>query len=130
GWDVQFTGSLEEFRSADVPKLHYGRSQPDQRSYQVHASGWLEEEGVRPFEPPIGKSDGIPVLFPSDHGHDLFAGTFYLISRYEEYLDNDRDAHGRLPSASHFTVKHGMEQIPVVDHWALQLAGQLRSSFP
>ena len=130
GWDVRFTGSMEEFRSADAPKIHYGRAIVDERAFHLHASGWLEEEGVRPFEPRIGKSDGIPVLFPNYHGHDPFAGTFYLISRYEEYLEDDRDAHGRLPSGSHFMVKHGIERIPVVDHWALQLADQLRSDFP
>jgi hypothetical protein len=131
GWTPVFTASLEEFQQITGPRLRYGQGAGDGGGYlHVPASGWLGRKDRQPFEPAVGRVGDMPVLFPSAEGYDPFAGTFYLLSRYEEYAGNDPDRHDRLVSMAHFVVKHGIERIPVVDLWALQLARDLRAIYP
>jgi hypothetical protein len=87
-------------------------------------AGLLEEQGIRPLEPEVGEHQGVPVLFPvtgSDLPYDPFAGAFYLLTRYEEYLGMDQDPHGRPITTELHGGRHGYLQRPVVDEWALQL---------
>jgi hypothetical protein len=131
GWDIVLVEQLEDFINSDGPKLRYGPV-ADHHDHAVHVpdGGWLGSTGTGAFDPPLGSEDGIPVLFPSPGGADVFAGVFYLLSRYEEYAATTRDTHGRLPANAHFVVRHGLSEQPVVDLWALALAGRLRARFP
>lgn len=128
GWPLRFAGSEEEFRSSSLPKVRYGEPDDEATVYTIHASGGLIPG--RSDEPAVGTVEGFPVLFPSAHGHDPIAGAFFLLARSEEYGAHVRDTHGRLPSAEHFSVRHGFEQVPVVDHWAGKLAMDLRQRYP
>jgi len=131
GWDFAFAASEEEFRSSPLPRLRYGaRSDADDPALVIHASGWLlDGMDVLP-EPTVGTERGLQVLYPSSAGDDPFAGAFYLMSRCEELEPRIKDEHGRLPSAEHFMVRHGIEQLPVIDHWMWRLTDALRSRFP
>jgi hypothetical protein len=52
---------------------------------------------------------------------DLFAMSFYLLSRYEEYLPHTSDQHGRYMSTQSIAVKEGFIQMPLVDLWIEKL---------
>ena len=53
----------------------------------------------------ISQWKGLPVFFQttsdSDIPFDVFAASFFLVSRYEEYLEFQPDAHGRFPDQIH-----------------------------
>lgn len=51
-------------------------------------------------------------------GPDLFAATFFMLSRWEEYVKPDRDQHGRFPAAAAWTVQQNCLQRPLVQEWA------------
>lgn len=130
-WPVHFAASEEEFRSSELPKVRYGSAGSEGAdALTVHASGALGLEHALPAEPEVGSEEGLPVLYPSSAGDDPFAGAFYLLARCEEWAPRVRDAHGRLPSAEHFVVRHGLEQLPVIDHWVLRLVKVLRKRHP
>jgi hypothetical protein len=131
GWPVHVAASEEEFRSSELPKMRYGSAATDSADVlTVHASGALGLHHALPAEPEVGSEEGLPVLYPSSAGDDPFAGAFYLLARCEEWAPRVLDAHGRLPSAEHFVVRHGMEQLPVIDHWVMRLAKVLRKRHP
>lgn len=131
GWPVHFAASEEEFRSSELPKVRYGSAAQDSAEVlTVHASGALGLRHALPAEPEVGSEEGLPVLYPSSAGDDPFAGAFYLLARCEEWAPRVRDAHGRLPSSEHFVVRHGMEQLPVIDHWVMRLVQVLRKRHP
>ena len=65
----------------------------------------------------------------SDFPFDIFAATFYMVSRYEEYLEFKPDKHGRFCSSGSLAFKHGFIGIPVVDMWARELARSLVRKF-
>lgn len=51
-------------------------------------------------------------------GLDLFAATFFMLSRWEEYARPERDAHGRFPAAAALAFKSGFLHRPVVNEYA------------
>lgn len=83
-------------------------------------SGLLAERGVRPQSIEMGTWEGYPVGFwQGESGKnlpfDLLAWVFYLVSRYEEYLDSPKDTHGRYKAAESIAVKHNFIRIPLVN---------------
>lgn len=51
-------------------------------------------------------------------GLDLFASTFFMLTRWEEQALPDRDRHGRFPAESSTAWRSGFLQRPVVNEWA------------
>lgn len=52
---------------------------------------------------------------------DIFAITFFLLTRYEETIITDRDEHNRFPATASLAFKQGFLDQPVVDQYALIL---------
>jgi hypothetical protein len=61
---------------------------------------------------------------------DLFAASFYLVSRYEEYLEGEKDKHNRFQADECILQKYGLLKKPVVNIWARMLAEKLKEQFP
>lgn len=51
---------------------------------------------------------------------DILAATFFLISRYEEYLPFKADQHSRFPAKCSIAYKYSFLQEPVIDQWLIQ----------
>jgi len=79
-------------------------------------------EGIKAFFPVAHKKS----LFP----FDPFAASFYLVSRYEEYLPLIRDIHGRFPASESLALRYGFLQKPVINIWAARIAQLLHDRFP
>ena len=90
-------------------------------SFIIKPEDILFETGVRKPDLKPGEWNGIPVLFMSREGGDLpfdiFAASFYLVSRYEEYLPFTGDEHGRFTARNSAAFKYGFLLKPVVDLW-------------
>jgi hypothetical protein len=73
------------------------------------------------------------VIFTSegdaDLPFDIFAASFFLVARYEEYYDFTPDQFGRFPAASSAAFKNGFLHIPVVNLWAMEFARALLLKF-
>lgn len=126
GIPMSFSATTEEFRSAGGPKLSYGRT-VFEGAYQMPFSAGLafdaEPEGIVTV-------NGVPHLFAVDGRPDLFASVFRLLSLVDELTCSDRDRHGRVPATSLFVVKHGLSDVPWVDHWAARLGVELNERWP
>lgn len=51
-------------------------------------------------------------------GIDIFATTFFLLSRWEEIVITKRDNHERFPSEESYVVKHKIEHRPIINEYA------------
>ncbi len=93
----------------------------------------LHETGVRAQEIAVKEWKRLPVFFQtssdSDLPFDIFAAAFYLVARYEEYLDFVPDEFGRFKASGSLAFIHGFLGIPVVDLWARELALALVRKF-
>jgi hypothetical protein len=77
----------------------------------------------------------IPVLFSTKNadcalGFDILAASFYLLSRYEEYIIADRDAHGRFDARYSIALRGGFLSLPIIEYWAVFLQQKLSMAFP
>jgi hypothetical protein len=61
---------------------------------------------------------------------DIFAASFYLLSRYEEYLPHVKDEYGRFMAKDSLGFKFGFLHQPVVDIWAYKFKNALQHKYP
>lgn len=87
-------------------------------------SGILAQNRIENIVPTYQGSNGENKLFvdsTNGFGFDLFSAVFWLLSRYEEYLPYEADAHGRFQANQCFAYKKGFLEKPVIDFWMLEL---------
>lgn len=133
GIKSEITTDLQRFENSLLPRLVYG-SVPVKNFPFLKASGLLFEKEIHCQELKAFPFEGVKAFFPvydrqSLLPFDIFSASFYLVSRYEEYLPFSPDQHGRFEAASSCLHTHGMLQKPIVNIWAKQLAGRLQSHF-
>ncbi len=58
---------------------------------------------------------------------DIFAGTFFMLTRWEESISSIIDAHDRFPAREAFVVKEGFILRPIVDEYVKLLKHWLES---
>lgn len=95
-------------------------------SFKICPAPLLNDTGVSTQEIMVTEWKSLPVFFQTSHDSDLpfdiFAASFYLITRYEEYLDFIPDEFGRFKSSGSLAFNNGFLGIPVIDLWARELA--------
>ncbi len=78
--------------------------------------------------------EGLPAFFTTGKSSilpfDLFAATFFLISRYEEYLPYTADQHNRYPADQSIITRMGLLDKPIVDIWINKFGEVLQNLFP
>ena len=88
---------------------------------------------------PLDEIDGVPLLFGTRQiirndrqiivSADIVASTYFLITRYEECLNNtDRDTYGRFIGTKSLPYRAGFLMRPVVDEYGKLLRGWLRET--
>ncbi len=102
-------------------------------SFKISPDSILFEKGILAREIIVTQWEELPLFFPSspdsDIPFDLFAASFFLVSRYEEYLEYKPDIFGRFSASSSIAYKNGFLEIPVIDLWSKKLAKALLNKF-
>ena len=134
GCDYRVTTSMEEFLGYQGPSLAYA-GQPVEGKLFIREEGLLNETGISYREIQVKKHDGYPVFFgPEDPAallpFDIFAASFYLVTRYEEYFPFEPDRFGRFRVHDSLAYKAGFLEVPLVNIWAGWLKKRLAEQFP
>jgi hypothetical protein len=103
-------------------------------SFKIIPDPLLFETGLSRREITISTWNNLPVFFQTADGadmpFDILAASFYMVSRYEEYLDHQPDEFGRFRASSSLAFKNGFLSIPVIDLWTKEFARSLLRKFP
>jgi hypothetical protein len=130
---IDFTTKVEEFVAHNGPKMSYAKTALGNEFF-VRSNQLLFEQGVNDLEINIQQWDAVPCFFnagaKSSIPFDIFAASFYLISRYEEYLPHVKDIHQRYTADESLAFKNKFLEKPVVDIWAYKLLNHLQEKFP
>ncbi|MBU2974220.1 polysaccharide deacetylase family protein [Zobellia sp. B3R18] len=133
GIEVSFTTKVEDFIKHSGAKITYTK-QPLQNEFFVRSNDLLFEQGINNLQISVSDWDGVPCFFKagerSNLPFDIFSASFYLLSRYEEYLPHVKDIHERFPVKDSLAYKHKFLRSPVVDIWAYRLLEELKLKFP
>jgi hypothetical protein len=114
--EYKLVTDLSEWEQIDRTKLNYSTESID-CDYAIDPSGLLEEDGVDPFLK-LERNDSRLELRGSQ---DPLSIIFYLLSRYEEYQEYDKDEHGRFVASQSEQKKLGVLREPVADDIAKRL---------
>lgn len=132
GCSYSVTSDLLDFQAYSGPKCSYGKRSLSDEVF-IYSSDLLFEQGIRLQETNEMVENGMAILFPTKTKatmpFDVFAATFYLVSRYEEYLPHFKDQHGRFKANQSVLFKLGVLSEPVVNQWALKLLEILEQRF-
>ena len=133
GVEVVFTSEPDEFRHANLPRINYSHSDFSSGLF-LKAHSILFEKNIS--EQTISEVEyaGNLYFFPTSDDSflpfDPFACTFYLLTRYEEYLQEITDEHGRFTDSENLLVRLKIHQKPVVDRMAYLVAEKISETFP
>lgn len=133
GLNYSITHFVQEFHTFSGARINYSK-QNLENSLQIVPCGLLFETDI--LEQPIDTAewDGMKILFPSGNAgtfpFDIFAASFFLVSRYEEYLPFTPDDHGRFEAHQSIAWQQGFLEKPVVNIWTIKLKEALRQQFP
>ena len=96
---IEFSSEIEFFESFEGAKINYSNSKLNSGLF-FQASTLLFENTIEKQNIKTIDFEGNPGFFSvnenSTFPFDPFAASFYLISRYEEYLPHQKDEHGRF----------------------------------
>jgi len=116
------------FNSINGFKLVYSDHPFEEQFLTISPSSLLFEEKIREVKIDIttwNKEEIITI----DGCLDPFAAVFYVLSLYEDYLDEATDEHGRRYSKNNVLVRYGLEKRLVVERWSLAFIHQLDKRF-
>ena len=133
GIELSFTSVIEEFISYVGPKISYGKK-PLGNELFFQSYGLLEQQGLESIDFTVKKWNdtfGFFSVSPSSAlPFDIFSCSFYMLSRYEEYLPHVKDEMGRFMASESLAYKEGFLQQPIVDIWAYLFKKKLLEVFP
>lgn len=133
GAELAFTSNPDEALSSAIPLINYSAS-PVPGAVNICPHGLLLEKNIATQALKVDRSKGMPVIFRSGHdddaGFDLFAASFFMLSRYEEYLSPWKDKHGRFPYQKSLAYRFGLNDEPLVELWAGELKNMITSRYP
>ncbi|MGB5499057.1 MAG: polysaccharide deacetylase family protein [Maribacter sp.] len=133
GIEVSYTTKVEDFIKHSGAKITYTK-QPLQNEFFVRSNDLLFEQGINDIHINVADWEGVPCFFTAGENssipYDIFSASFYLISRYEEYLPHVKDIHGRFSPKDSLAFQNDFLRLPVVDIWANKLLDRLLERFP
>ena len=116
----EITDDLQVFKQSNEIRINYSNDFIDE-TVQIIPSGLLFDDSVAPQDVYFKILDGLPVLFSNERneniGFDVFSAAFYMLSRYEEYLEFKPDEHGRFPLKESLSFRHDFYERAIVHHW-------------
>jgi hypothetical protein len=134
--ELTLTSKEKQYLASPLVKIHYGSARllPDEILIPEHTL--LFEKKIKPQAITTYDADGLvgffqlPDVATADFDCDFLAMSFYLLSRYEEYLPFEPDQYGRFASTQSLAHRAGFLQQPLVQLWALRLRQKLIQKFP
>lgn len=119
GTDFLFVDEKEVFLRSETPCINYSHENL-RKGIRIKPHTLLYETGLSPQTLEWDEWNGLPCFFAqpeADIPFDLFAASFYLLSRYEEYGSAKTDLHGRFPAEESLAYQAHFLEIPLVDRW-------------
>lgn len=133
GNHVLVLDNKENYLQNPSEKINYSPERIAANEVWIKPHGLLEETGIKHQPIDCFEWNGLKAFFRTegDIPFDFLAASFYLLSRYEEYLVHDLDDYGRYAHENSIAYKENFLNIPLVNLWVQEIAKLFpRSHFP
>jgi hypothetical protein len=131
--DFTFSTDVEEFKNFESIKINYSNAiicekevhiLPVELLFKQHIS----DQKIECFE--VNNNKAFFKTSINGFPFDIFAASFYLLSRYEEYLPHQKDIYGRYAHENSLAFKERFLNIPLINIWVKDLTLAIREIFP
>jgi hypothetical protein len=124
---------LDFEQSEAAAKINYSNETFSFPTYNIAPHGLLAETHIAKQSIEMAQTEYWTYFFAiqnSDHPFDLFAASFYLLSRYEEYVHHQKDEYNRFPHKASIAFQNHFLDKPLVNIWVLHFMQNLQNKFP
>jgi len=117
----------------DISTCHINYSKDSGGLCHILPHGLLSEKDIRPdIQVVFENIDNQWFMFRTNDASktpfDVFAASFYLVSRYEEYMPYEADDHNRFSARFSCLTQNDLLEEPLINQWALYIKNILSSS--
>lgn len=132
GKPFRLTNNSETYRNFHGPKINYSDEPIVENEIYLKPHTLLFEKDIRQQETDVFEFNKKKKLFKSSGSlqFDIFAASFYLLSRYEEWLPHKKDIYGRFAHENSVAFKHDFLHLPLVNLWINDLKKLISEKFP
>jgi hypothetical protein len=127
------TNDAREFINYDGPKVNYSEKSFPDGSLRINPHPLIFGNNVVEQDINVTEWEGHKIFFQAPRGcalpFDIFAASFYLLSRYEEYLPFKEGRYGRFEADQSLAFRNGFLGEPVINQWAERFAGILAEKY-
>ena len=126
------TTDLNFYLQQEDPKINYSNEHITENEFWIQPHSLLFEKGIEQQTIECFIDNGIKAFFKTsgDLSFDIFATSFYLLSRYEEYLPYQKDIYGRYAHENSLAFKENFLHLPLINLWLQNFKGVLKRKFP
>lgn len=123
-FDVEITSDIDKYKNSEAIKINYSSETIDIKEIKILPNKILFDNDI--FEDAEKRyCIKIPTYELSLNqknilNFDFLGISFFLLSRYEEYINSDVDEHGRFKANNSWAFKNDKLQKPLIDIWAYQ----------
>lgn len=120
---ARLTTSVEEYQQDENIKINYSETAILENELWIRPLGLLAEHDIHEWHIDLQHWNQLPIFFITNGSlpFDIFSASFYLLSRYEEYLPHEKDQYGRYAHTNSLAYKHQFIDQPLIDLWMKQL---------
>ena len=134
GLGFSLTHDLNDYQNCQNAKINYSRNKHPDDFIFIPSCGLVQESGIKEKSLQVGNWHHEPTLFNSAPEEtipfDLFSASFYLVSRYEEYLPHVRDQFERFEAESSIAFQHQFLEKAIVNRWVNFLGEIITRIYP
>ena len=133
GIDHELTIDSEAFKSYSGAKINYSDSKIADDEFYIQNHPLLFENDIKEQAVNCFIANESKAFFKTAHGDfpfDIFAASFYLLSRYEEYLPHEKDLYGRFAHENSLAYREEFLNLPLINIWMIDFAEKLREKSP
>ena len=132
GEPFQLTDDNFYFNDHTGTKINYSDRKINNEELRINNCSLLFEDSIKEQSITCFDLNGFKAFFKTegDYSFDIFAATFYLLSRYEEYLPYQKDRYGRYAHEDSLAYKEGFLNIPLINIWIEDFKKALNKKFP
>lgn len=132
GFNISFTTKIETFIGFKGVKFSYANQRLGNEIF-IQAHGLLSEQGVNDLEISVSEWEGelyfLKTSNQSDIPYDIFAASFFLLTRYEEYLPHVKNSIGDFPAKESLAYQNNFLTRPIINIWMKKFASILKEKF-
>lgn len=133
GLEVKSCHDLEEFKNSTLPKINYSNINLE-NCLSIKPHSILFDVGIKDYPIEVNNHQQFfKIFFKTSNtqiSFDLFGASFWLLSRYEEYLPFKTDKHNRFNYRSSLAYQYDFIQKPLINLWLNELQGCLKEFYP